>query len=308
MMKLRPKMIEPGKAGWGGLETWIPVVVVVAAVVMHLTEVIAETWAALVVGGALLYTLSEPVVRRSLRAGQFPSWARAAAGTLMLAGVAWVGVAAFFWAVPGEPLVEGDLAAAGAELPIPGADGRKRGWTVEVSTDRLPEKAEPFGLRYRLRIGREEVSGALGKEYRERRFLGGGKKLVDVTRRHHRVRAAIRPGDAIRAASFPADLQGPLRVTLQEEPVPPIALAAISVALLLLGALLEAFEDRTRVERSRLASLVGGLAAAPVYFLHYVTPDNVLMGTLGAAIAALGGAVAGYLAAAVAVKLLRRGA
>lgn len=308
MMKLRPKMIEPGKAGWGGLETWIPVVVVVAAVVLHLTDVIAETWAALVVGCALLYTLSEPVVRRSLRAGQFPRWARAAAGTLMLAGAAWIGVAVFLWALPPSLRVDGDLAAAGAELDIPEADGRMLGWIVEVSTEHLPEKAEPFSLRYRLRIGREEVSGALGKEYRERRFLGGGKKLVDVAHKQHRVRAALRPGDRIRAASFPADIEGPLRVTLREESVPPVVLAAISAALLLLGALVEAFEDRTRAERSRLASLVGGLAAAPVYFLHYVTPDNVLMGTLGAAIASLGGAVAGYLAAAVAARLLRRGA
>jgi len=96
MMKLRPKVLEPGKGSLGGLGTWIPVIVVVAAVALHLFDIIPAVWAALPVAVALLYTMAEPVAYRIFREGQFPAWARAAAVVLVLGTIAWAAVAVVY--------------------------------------------------------------------------------------------------------------------------------------------------------------------------------------------------------------------
>jgi hypothetical protein len=53
--------------------------------------------------------------------------------------------------------------------------------------------------------------------------------------------------------------------------------------------------------------LVAGILGAVIYFLVAVTPDNLLLGVLGSAIAGLGGAVAGFVLALLVAKVLRRG-
>jgi hypothetical protein len=99
-------------------------------------------------------------------------------------------------------------------------------------------------------------------------------------------------------------LAAPIHVLLQETPFTRLTLGLISVPLLLLAAFVEAFEDRSRKEKTRLTMLVGGILAAVIYFLITVTEDNVLMGVLGSAIAGLAGAIGAFVVAFLATKVI----
>jgi hypothetical protein len=324
MMKLRPKVLEPGKGSVGGIGTWIPVAIVVVAVALQLFDVIPALWSALPVAAALLYTMAEPVVYRIFREGQFPGWARASALVLLLGTVAWLVYAVVSWALPGTIVAEGDLTTTEETLAVvPQTAGEARDYMLEVTVAKLPEIGKPVNYPYALRIGSHEVRGHFGKEFVKRRFRGGsGRTLQERTREFHRLRLTLDPRkDKIRLSSLlrnplgdsapPEEaekqkLVGPVHVLLQETPFTRLTLGLISGPLLLLAALVEAFEDRQRKEKSRLTMLVGGILAAVIYFLIAVTEDNVLMGVLGAAIAGLVGAVAAFIVAFLAVKLIPR--
>jgi hypothetical protein len=324
MMKLRPKMLEPGKGAWGGLETWIPAIVVVVAVVLHLIDLIAVEWAAIPTAAALLYTMGEPVAYRVFRKGQFPGWAKAAAVLLVAGALAWAVVAAVYWSLPGTIVAEGDLAAEGDKLALrPEAPGELRDYLLEVTVDKLPELDKPLNFPYRLRVGREDVRGRFGKDFVRRRFRGGSGKTLEERRRDlHRLRIALTAKDEIRLESLTrkpvaddvdeeeaqeAVLEAPVHVLLQEAPFTRLTMGLVSGPLALAAAVVEAFEDRSRKERSRLTMLVAGILGAVIYFLVAVTPDNLLLGVLGSAIAGLGGAVAGFVLALLVAKVLRRG-
>jgi hypothetical protein len=323
MMKLRPKLLEPGKGSLGGLGTWIPVIVVVAAVGLHLFDVIPALWAALPVAVALLYTMAEPVAYRIFREGQFPPWARAAAAVLVLGAVAWAVVAVVYWTQPGNVIAEGDLMTTEDTLAVrPEDPGVRRDFLLEVSVSSLPEGDKAVSFPYTLRIGTDEVRGHFGREKIRKRFgrSGSASGLRDRMVEFHRLRTAFDPKkDKIRLSSIlrnpggqnlkpeeaeKSKLAAPIHVLLQETPFTRLTMGLISVPLLLLAAFVEAFEDRSRREKSRLTMLVGGILAAVVYFLVAVTEDNVLMGVLGSAVAGLAGAIGAFILAFLAIKVI----
>jgi hypothetical protein len=323
MMKLRPKVLEPGKGNLGGLGTWIPVVVVVAAVALHLFDVIPALWAALPVAVALLYTMAEPVAYRILREGQFPAWARAAAVVLVLGTIAWAAIAVVYWSMPGNVIAEGDLMTTEDTLAVhPEDPGERRDFLLEVSVSKLPAGDKAVSFPYTLRVGTNEVRGHFGREKVRRRFgrSGSASGLRDRMVEFHRLRMALDPKkDKIRLGSIlrnpggqnlkpeeakKKELDAPIHVLLQETPFTRLTMGLISVPLLLLAAVVEAFEDRSRREQSRLAMLVGGILAAVIYFLIAVTEDNVLMGVLGSAIAGLAGAIGAFVVAFLAAKVI----
>jgi hypothetical protein len=322
MMKLRPKVLESGKGNLGGLGTWVPVVIVVVAVALHMFDVVPAVWAAIPVAAALLYTMAEPVVYRLLREGQFPGWARAAAIVLVLGALAWMGYAVWAWASPGTVVAEGDLLDTEQALPVaPQTPGELRDYVLEVSVAKLPGIKKDISYPYSLRVGSSEVRGHFGKEFVRRRFRGGGgRTLRERAHEIHRLRLALDPKkDKIRLASLvrnaggenlkpeevaQAKLEAPIHILLQETPFTRLTLALVSGPLLLLAAVVEAFEDRSRKEKSRLTMLVGGMLAAVIYFLVAVTADNVLMGVLGCALAGLAGAAAAFVVAFLAAKVI----
>lgn len=312
MMKLRPKMLEPGKGSLGGLGTWIPVIVVVACVLLHLFGVLDEIWAALVVAAALLYTMAEPVVYRIARADQFPRWGRFAAFALLLVALGWMGWAGWSWAVPGVVVAEGDLHTTEEFLrPSPSAPGEPTDFRLEVSVQRLPELEKEMTFPWTLRVGTADVRGHFGREIVRNRLTG--EELRARPREYHRLRVALDPKkDKIRLGSLvrtpggtklkeeerkQSELVGPVHVRLEELPFTRLQLGLVTGALVLLAALVEAFEDRQRKERSRVTMLVGGMTAAVIYLLLAVNPGNLLMGVLGAAIVGLGGALAAFVVA-----------
>jgi hypothetical protein len=324
MMKLRPKVLESGKGTLGGLGTWIPVVIVVAAVALHMFDVIPALWAAIPVAVALLYTMAEPVVYRIVREGQFPGWARAAALLLLLGAVAWAVVAVVFWSLPGNIIAEGDLLTTEQSIEVhPASPGQTRDYMLEVSVARLPDIGKAVNFPFVLRIGHTELRGHFGKEFVRRRFRGGsGRTLRNHDREFHRLRLALDPQkDKLRLSSIVRNpvgenvegadaekhkLESPVHVLLQETPFTRWTIGLISVPLLLLAAFVEAFEERQRKERSRLTMLVGGILVAVIYFLVAVTEDNVLMGVLGAAVAGLAGALGSFVVAFVFTKAIPR--
>jgi hypothetical protein len=313
MMKLRPKLMEEDKGGfWGGPETWIPVIIVVVFVVLHLADVVAAGWAALVVAVALLYSLGEPIVTRIVRGNRFTGWMRAAALLLPTLALAWGAYSVWRWTEPGELVAEGDVTSKEDERRIPilavPFDGQHDYW-VEVTTEELPppvegEEDEPAAYNYRLEVGDATVSGTIGREKIQYRFKGGGPRLEERKRSLHRVRTAIRQDRSIRASYIPAELPAPLHVTVRALPFTRGTLAWVGVPLLLLAAVLEAFERRGK-QRSRLTMLVGGLVGAMVVLHVRTSPDNVLVGVLGCAVGGLGGAAAGWLAAGLAGTALK---
>jgi hypothetical protein len=323
MMKLRPKILEPGKGSLGGLGTWIPVVVVVAAVALHLFDIIPALWAALPVAVALLYTMAEPVVYRIVRQGQYPGWARAVAVLALLGTIAWAAVAVVFWTMPGNVIAEGDLTTTDDSLAVhPDDPGATRDYLLEVSVAKLPDINKAVSYPYTLRVGSAEVRGHFGKEFVRRRFgrSGSGKTLRDRAREFFRLRLALDPqkdklhlssllrspgGESVEGAdAVKGKLESPVHVLLQETPFTRLTLGLISVPLLLLAAFVEAFEDRSRKEQSRLTMLVGGILVAVIYFLIAITEDNVLMGVLGSAIAGLAGALGAFVVAFLARKVV----
>ncbi|NMC70885.1 MAG: hypothetical protein GYA57_12595 [Myxococcales bacterium] len=312
MMKLRPKMLEPGKGSLGGLGTWIPVVVVVACVLLHLFGVLDELWAALAVAVALLYTMAEPVVYRIVRPDQFPRWGRFAALGLLVVSLAWMGWAGWCWAVPGVVVAEGDLATTEDALkPSPTTPGEPTDFRLEVSVAQLPPLEKEMTFPWTLRVGTADVRGHFGRERVRNRLTG--EKLRARPREYHRLRVALDPRkDKLRLASLvrtpggtklseeerkESELTGPIHVRLEEVPITRLQLGLVTGALVLLAAFVEAFEDRQRKERSRVTMLVGGMAAAVIYLLMAINPGQLLMGVLGAAIVGLGGALAAFVLA-----------
>ena len=322
MMKLRPKLLEPGKGSLGGLGTWIPVIVVVAAVALHMGDMIPPEWAAIPVAVALLYTMAEPVVYRVFRDGQFPGWARVAAVLLLLGTLAWAVAAVVFWSMPGDAIAEGDLMTTEDMLAVHSeGPGDRRDYLLEVSVSKLPEGDKAVSFPYSLRIGADEARGHFGREKVRRRLAcSSGDELRERTVEYHRLRLALDgKRDKIRLSSLlrnpggqnlkpeeaeKSKLAAPIHVLLQETPFTRLTMGLISIPLLLLAAFIEAFEDRSRKEKSRLAMLVGGILAAIVYFLHAVTQENVLMGVLGSAVAGLAGAIGAFVVAFLAVKVI----
>jgi hypothetical protein len=312
MMNLRPKMLEPGKGSLGGLGTWIPVVIVVVCVLLHLFGVLEELWAAIAVAAALLYTMAEPVVYRIVRPEQFPGWARFAALGLLAAAVGWIGWAAWAWGTPGFVVAEGDLTTTEDTLPLaPSAPGELTDFRLEVRVDQLPALEKEMTFPWTLRVGRADVRGHFGRELVRNRLTG--ESLRARPQEFLRLRAALDPkkdklrlGSLVRAPGGTklneeerkaSELQGPVHVRLEEAPFTRLQLGLITGVLVLLAALVEAFEDRQRKERSRVTMLVGGLAAAVIYFLMAVNPGNLLMGVLGSAIVGLAGALGAFILA-----------
>ncbi len=312
MMKLRPKMLESGKGSLGGLGTWIPVVIVVACVLLHLFGVLEELWAALAVAAALLYTMAEPVVYRVVRPEQFPGWARFAALGLLLVTLGWIGWAAWAWGTPGTVVAEGELTTAEDVLALaPTAPGEPTDFRIEVRVDRLPALEKEMTFPWTLRVGTADVRGHFGREIVRNRLTG--ESLRARSQEFHRLHVALDPkrdklrlGSLVRAPGgtklseeerTESALEGPVHVRIEEAPFTRLQLGLITGVLALLAALLEAFEDRQRKERSRLTMLVGGMAASVIYLLMAVNPGNLLMGVLGSAIVGLGGALGAFVLA-----------
>ncbi|MBN1770323.1 MAG: hypothetical protein JXB32_03600 [Deltaproteobacteria bacterium] len=324
MMKLRPKMLESGKGSLGGLGTWIPVVVVVVCVLLHLFGVLDELWAALAVAAALLYTMAEPVVFRIVRPEQFPGWARFATLGLLLVTLGWLGLAGWSWATPGVVVAEGELATTEDALKLsPSAPGEPTDFRLEVRVAELPALEKEMTFPWTLRVGTADVRGHFGRELVRNRLTG--EELRARPQEYHRLHVALDPkkdklrlGSLVRAPGGTklseeerkeSELAGPVHVRLEEVPFTRLQLGLITGALALLAALLEAFEDRQRKERSRVTMLVGGMAAAVIYLLMAVNPGNLLMGVLGSAIVGLGGALGAFVLAWLAQHLIpaRRG-
>lgn len=312
-------MLEPGKRLLGGPSTWIPVIVVVACVLLHLFGVLDERWAALVVTAALLYTMGEPVVYRILRSGQFPRWGQVAGLGILLATLGWTGWAGWSWAVGGVVVAEGDLTTTEDTLEVsPTAPGKLTDFRLEVSVERLPPLEKEMSFPWALRVGPTDVRGDFGR--RVVRSVLTGEELRARSREYHRLRTALDPEkDKVRLASLvriprgpglsaqerrESELVGPVRVRLHEVPFTRLQLGLLTGALVLLAALVEAVEDRRRQERSRLTMLVGGIATGVIYLLLAVNPGNLLMGILGAAIAGLCGAGGSFIVAWLVQRIL----
>ncbi|MBI5486898.1 MAG: hypothetical protein HY905_06170 [Deltaproteobacteria bacterium] len=325
MMKLRPKVLDTGKmGGLGGPGTWIPVGIVVVAVALHLFNAMPAVWAALPVAGALLYTMGEPVLLRLFRQGQYPGWARAAALVLIATALAWAGFAVWRWTEGGDVVAEGDLTTTEDALALaPTSPGETRDYLLELSVSGVPEagKKKAMTFPFTMRVGQSDVRGNFGTERVRRRFAcAGGEQIRTLDHSYHHLHLALDPkrdklrlGSLVRepadAPSKPEDLEkvtlhGPVHVRLTEAPIPRLVLYLVSVGLLLLASVVEAFEDRSRKEKARPAMLVGGLLAATAYFLSVVNPDNLLMGVLGCALAGLVGAIVAFVTGFLALKLI----
>lgn len=258
---------------------------------LYLAGVLAEDVTAAVLIAIAALAAGAAVLRPALSGRVDPLTRRltaaAAVVTLLLAGVP-----ALATVHPGQPEVEGELAAPGDRLPLPpGSPGRAR---LLVHAN-LPAAGVPTAT-FVLGGANPPVRGHLERTISYARVGRGGRAAVPHDHSSAFLEANLSGSSAIVLNTLGGETDGPLHVSVYRDLLPRAAHVLLALAGLALAAVAEA-----RLRRGSGAAFAGMALAFGLLVTENATPDAAVGPTFGAVLlggftGALAGSIAGWLA------------
>lgn len=194
----------------------------------------------------------------------------------------------------------GNFAKEGESKPLPASLPANDGWKAEVY-GKMASSGGEYTVGYVFDFGENGRAGSLKGELKrswakvKAGYKSIGKKLVDNDHRVQVLEADLSTAKTVTLKQLKGALEGPLHLSLSEEPASVFYLLAVGLPLLLLAAAFEASEDPEK-RRAKLTLTAAFMILFSYLFADLSTPELWFNSFLFAALAAaLGGLLLGWL-------------